>query len=214
MIIVLESHQSDVHKHILDDMFRLRARVFSEKLGWDVKVVDGQERDCYDDLNPVYIINLDENKNVVASLRLLPTTGRTLLSDIFYETAPDAASLAAPGIWECSRFCIDEDRLATISGREVRRTSAMMLASIAELGLLRGIEAIVGNCEPAALLAFRRSGVDVDVIGQTDKFGTKPVYLGLFDVRPDVYTTICGRAGVEGPVISSLDGALASRVAA
>lgn len=201
MIIALESHQFSKNQHLLDGMFQLRARVFSEKLGWEVDVVDGRERDAYDDLSPVYLLHIDDKDRVLGSLRLLPTTGPTLLYDVFHETIPDAASMVAPGIWECSRFCIDEDLISMRSRNEAIRESALMLAAIGELGLQRGIKAIVGNFDPLMLRIYRRAGVEVDVIGRTETFGTRPVCLGLFDVRNDIYRGICEKLGFETPLI-------------
>lgn len=39
-----------IHRH-----HGLRARVFADRLGWDVKVVDGLELDAFDILMPTYI---------------------------------------------------------------------------------------------------------------------------------------------------------------
>lgn len=84
MIAVVD--QSNAHKYskLLDEMFRLRARIFLDRLGWDVQVRDGKERDKYDDKGPIYLIYTDdEAREVKGSLRLLPTTGPTLLADFF-----------------------------------------------------------------------------------------------------------------------------------
>lgn len=201
MFVVVENQNFDRYKEIVDEMFRLRARVFSEKLGWEVEVADGMERDLYDDLNPVYLIHLDKAGKIRGSMRLLPTTGRTLLYDVFSETVPDAACMVAPGIWECSRFCIDEELVSIRSRSEALQESALMLAAVGELGLQRGITAIVGNFDPVMLRVYRRAGVKVDVIGRTDAFGPRPVCLGLFDVREDIYRGICERMGFETPLI-------------
>ena len=72
-------------------MFRQRARFFHDRLKWAVRVVDGQERDRYDDEAPVYLIYTDDlGREVKGSLRLLPTTGPTLAADVFSDTLPDA----------------------------------------------------------------------------------------------------------------------------
>lgn len=109
MIVVIEKHNAHRHPKLMEGMFRLRARVFCDRLGWDVQVACGQERDKYDDEAPVYLIYADdEGREVKGSLRLLPTTGPTLLADLFSDTVPDAAHLSAPTIWECTRFCLDD----------------------------------------------------------------------------------------------------------
>ena len=106
MIVVVEAHNAEKHARLLEQMFCLRARIFHDHLA----VKDGKERDKYDDQNPVYIIYTnDDGCEVKGSLRLLPTTGPTLVADFFSDTLPDAADLMAPTIWECTRFCLDEN---------------------------------------------------------------------------------------------------------
>ena len=49
MIMIVEPHNAEKHAYLLEQMFRLRARIFRDRLGWDVAVKDGKERDKYDD---------------------------------------------------------------------------------------------------------------------------------------------------------------------
>src|ERR1700693_3217254 len=110
----------------MDEMFRLRARVFHDRLRWDVQVADGKERDKYDDEGPVYIIYADDKKqNVKGCLRLLPTTGPTVLTDFFSDTIPEAVHLSAPSIWECSRFCLDDRMMSRGNQEELYFASAV-----------------------------------------------------------------------------------------
>lgn len=88
MIVVIEQHNTYKYSHLIDEMFRLRARIFRDRLRWDVKVVDGKERDRYDDEGPVYLICADDDgRQVKGSLRLLPTTSPTLLAEFFFRYA-------------------------------------------------------------------------------------------------------------------------------
>ena len=163
-------------------MFRLRARVFRDRLKWDVVVTDGMERDRYDDEGPVYLIYTDEEQKAVkGSLRLLPTTGPTLLADFFADTLPDAAQLTAPTIWECTRFCLDETLLGNGSREEMVFASGILFAGLGEIGLQSGIESILGNFDATMYRLYRRIGCEVDILGITHRFG-RPVYLGLFPV--------------------------------
>ena len=57
-------------------LFSLRATVFRDILNWDVFVDSkGHERDQFDELPGTYLVSVDEEFKVQASLRLLPTTG-------------------------------------------------------------------------------------------------------------------------------------------
>jgi len=185
MIVVIESHNASRHQNLLEEMFRLRARVFRDKMNWDVEVIDGMERDKYDEEQPVYIVLTDEEQQkAYGSLRLLPTTGPTLLKDTFSDTLPDAVGLTAPSIWECTRLCID-DKLVGDRPENLLMASALLIEGLGEVGLRSGIETILGVFEPMMLRVYRRIGCSVDILGCTRRF-ERPVYLGAFAVSAEV----------------------------
>lgn len=193
MIFIIEQHNLARHRHLVEEMYRLRARVFRDRLGWDVTVRDGMERDRYDDCGPVYIIYADAaGREVKGSLRLLPTTGPTLLADTFADTLPDAALLSAPTIWECTRFCINEDALGVRGAEEAMFASAELFAALGEVAISAGIESILGNFDAAMLRLYRRIGCEVELLGSTRKYG-RPVYLGTFAVSETILKRIKAR---------------------
>ena len=188
MIVVVEPHNAETHADLLEQMFRMRARIFRDHLGWDVVVKDGKERDKYDEQSPVYIIYKDDGGGTVkGSLRLLPTTGPTLVADFFSDTHPDAASLMAPTIWECTRFCLDET-IWQKKKEEILFASTVLLVGLGDLALRAGIESVIGNFDAAALHLWRRIGYDVEILGSTSRYG-RPVYLGQHPISE----TIIGR---------------------
>jgi acyl homoserine lactone synthase len=189
MIIVVEPHNAEKHAHLLEQMFRMRARIFHDHLGWDVVVKDGMERDKYDEQSPVYIIYTDEDGHrVKGSLRLLPTTGPTLVADFFSDTLPDAASLMAPTIWECTRFCLDDD-VWQKNKEEIVFASTVLLVALGDLALRAGIESVIGNFDAAALHLWRRIGCEVEILGSTSRYG-RPIYLGLHPISETVISRI------------------------
>jgi N-acyl-L-homoserine lactone synthetase len=195
MLVVVEETNAPEHRHLLDEMFRLRARVFSDRLKWDVVVSDGKERDRYDDEGPVYLIYTDaEQRTVKGSLRLLPTTGPTLLADFFADTLPDATQLIAPTIWECTRFCLDESLLGNGSREEMVFASGVLFAGLGEIGLRSGIESILGNFDATMYRLYRRIGCEVEILGITHRFG-RPVYLGLFPVSRPILGRVTAKLG-------------------
>jgi len=192
MIVVLEQHNAHQYQHLIDEMFRLRARIFRYRLNWDVEVTEGKERDRYDDEQPVYIIHSDDGaREVKGSLRLLPTTGPTLLADIFSDTLPDAVNLSAPSIWECTRFCLDDKLLARGREDEMLFASAALLEAVGDVALRAGIEAIVDFDEPMLRL-YRRVGCEVEILGSTLRYG-RPVYLGLHPISEPIVRGIKAR---------------------
>lgn len=193
MIAVIEPYNAHEYSDLLDQMFRLRARIFRDRLGWDVQVADGRERDKYDDEGPVYLIYADdESLKVKGSLRLLPTTGPTVLADIFSDTLPDAVRLSAPTIWECTRFCLEDDILSRGHREELLIASAVLIAALGDVAIKAGIESIVGNFDSTMLRLYRRIGCDVEVLGSTQRYG-RPVYLGLFPISEPILRKVKGR---------------------
>jgi N-acyl-L-homoserine lactone synthetase len=193
MIVVIEPYNAHEYSDLLDEMFRLRARVFRDRLGWDVQVADGKERDKYDDEGPVYLIYADdESLKVKGSLRLLPTTGPTVLADIFSDTLPDAVHFSAPTIWECTRFCLEDDILSRANREELLIASAVLIAALGDVAIGAGIESIVGNFDSTMLRLYRRIGCEVEVLGSTLRYG-RPVYLGLFPISKPILRKVKAR---------------------
>lgn len=199
MIVAIEETNAHQYPTLLDEMFRLRARIFHDRLGWDVTVVDGKERDKYDEEAPVYIIYADDDTGrIKGSLRLLPTTGPTLLADTFADTLPDAANLTAPTIWECTRFCLDDKMLDRDNCDELQIASGVLIAGLGEIGLKAGIESVLGNFDSSMLRLYRRIGCDVQTLGCTRRFG-RPVYLGLFPITEEVLARVKSRLKTAVP---------------
>jgi acyl homoserine lactone synthase len=209
MILVIEPHNAGRHQALLEAMFRLRARVFRDKMRWDVDVVDGMERDKYDDEQPVYIVLTDEKaREVYGSLRLLPTTGPTLLADTFSDTLPNAAHLSAPTIWECTRLCID-DKLLGDRPENLTLASALLIEGLGEVALKAGIETILGVFEPMMLRVYRRIGCTLEILGCTRRF-ERPVYLGAFAVTEDILKGVKQRIERAGALNAGADHPLAA----
>jgi acyl homoserine lactone synthase len=189
VIVVVERHNAQEHADLLDEMFCLRARIFHDRLGWDVQVIEGRERDRYDDEGPVYIIYTDERlRQIKGSLRLLPTTGPTLLTDFFSDTLPDGTELTAPTIWECTRFCLNDEALAESNEGLVFAVTVMLIA-LGDLAVRAGIESIVGNFDSSMLRLYRLLGCEVDVLGSTSRYG-QPTYLGLHPISASLVRRI------------------------
>jgi len=189
VIVVVQQHNAPAHADLLDKMFQLRARVFHRELGWNVNVSGGRERDGYDDLWPVYIIYTDrERREVKGSLRLLPTTGPTILADFFADTKPDAVNLVAPTIWECTRFCLD-DQLLNRDSEEILFASTVLIIALGDLAMNTGIESIIGNFDAPMLRLYRRIGCEVEILGSTRRYG-RPIYLGLHPISATVVDRI------------------------
>lgn len=108
---------------------RYRHKVFVEKLGWQLSCDDGMESDQFDGPDTLYVIARSPAGQVIGGARLLPTTGRYLLADVFPQLLNGQPAPCSPELWELSRFAAaDLDR--------VRADQAQFSSPIA-VGLLR-----------------------------------------------------------------------------
>lgn len=184
MFFLVQATDYHRHRNLLDRMYRLRKRVFHDELEWDVPVIGEFERDAYDDLSPAYLLWTDEERTTVyGSLRLLPTTGPTLLNDVFRRTYPKDLDLCHPTIWEGTRMCIDADEIAQdMPEIDPQQAMCMMLLALAECGLDNGIHTLISNYEPHMKRIYKRAGAPLTEVGKADGYGRRPVCCGLFEV--------------------------------
>lgn len=164
---------------LADSMFRHRTEQFKDRLGWDVKVNDcGWEYDEYDDLDPTYII-WEEGGVHRASIRALPTTGRTMTNEHFLHIIKKPIS--HPLIWECTRFCIAPDG----SSRE----AAGVLYGGLEWGLRQGLKQALGVFDSRMPRIYARLGHAPTIIGEADG-----ISVGLWDVTKEAQERIAERS--------------------
>ena len=109
MLLVIDALNQDRFADVLDEMFQLRARVFGGRLGWEVQVKNGREYDQFDDLDPAYVIGLDQDGQLVSCARFLQTTGPHMLSDVFHAILNGQPPLRSATLWESTRFCVDTE---------------------------------------------------------------------------------------------------------
>ena len=180
---------NDLHRHprLAGGMFRDRADQFRTRLGWDVTVTaDGEERDAYDRLNPLYVIWETPEGTHGGSMRFLPTTGPTMVNDHFghLTTGPISSAL----IWECTRFC-----LARGAGPHV--AAALMLGG-GEIMRGFGVDHFVGVFDARMVRIYKRVGSSPEVLG-TDGTGRGAVSVGLWSFNAVAQARVAARAGIS-----------------
>ncbi len=155
----------------LEAMFRLRYEVFHEKLGWEVQVTNGMERDHFDDLPDVtYIMGKGEGGTVDACWRLLPSTGPYMLKDTFPELLHGQPAPQAADVWELSRFAVATSRTATDNAAFGPISMALMKES-ARFAVERGITRYVTVTTPPMERMLRQQGLHVYRMGPSVRIG-------------------------------------------
>lgn len=174
-----------------DTMFRDRADQFQTRLGWKVRVNEaGEERDEYDEMNPLYVIWQKEDGAHGGSMRLLPTVGRSMVNDHFSHLT-GGVHIESPLIWECTRFCL-------APGTE-RRVSAGLVLGAGEVMTNFHLKHFVGVFDPRMERIYRLMGLEPDVIGRAGE-GRDRIGVGLWQMQDAAWPSTLDRVGISREV--------------
>lgn len=211
MIRLIKGMNSRDSRALLGQMFEARRRLFSERLGWDVTVDSrGWETDQYDLIDPLYLISVDEAGNHQGSLRLLPTTGDTMLRDVFSSVFDDTV-IESPLIWECTRFCIESGATTEKTVRGLHRVTTALLLGICEVGLRAGIEHIVGVFDRRMVQIYKRGGWSPELVGESGS-GRDAVFLGVWEVSEANEAAIRRAGNFQGSILEKTSRRRADRL--
>lgn len=145
---------------IKETMFQDRAYQFGTRLKWEVSVNDlGYEQDRYDGLNPLYVI-WAQNGVHGGSLRLLPTTGPTMVNEHFAHLLP-GGNIRSALVWECTRFCLNRK-----GGAE---SAAAVLLGAAEVMRQFSVRYFVGVFDERMHKIYKRTGVSPHTLGSDSR---------------------------------------------
>lgn len=172
MIIYITPKDRHRHRERLDQYFRLRHRVFCEQLGWVGGTADGRETDRFDSMFNVYVLHADdETGRITGGVRLMPTTGATLLHTVWPDMLPHKDDFRSPNIWEATRFCVDEKASSRKANLLNRATLSLSLA-VADFGHANGISNVVAVCEHYFFNMAGAYGPQAEIIStKTDENG-------------------------------------------
>jgi N-acyl-L-homoserine lactone synthetase len=211
MIIIIDGLNRERFGDVLDEMFQLRARVFGDRLGWDVTIRNGREFDKFDLLDPVYVVGLDKAGHVVSCVRALQTTGPHMLADVFSDILDGEPPLRSATLWESTRFCVDTERLAPDGNMKAvsQATCELMIGSL-EFARRSGIEDIVTVIDPVINRVLRRSeNAPYAYVGSAKPMGKVTAMAALLDCTQERIDRVRAFAGIGHDLLLSDDEARA-----
>lgn len=207
MILLVDGDNAYQHADLLDDMFKCRADVFEKRLKWDVKTVNGREIDEFDELDPTYVISVcDVTGRFKGSVRLLKTTGRNMLGNVFQDILDGQPKIADPMILESSRFSIctkiEHQSCASDTNSTIHQTTVELLLGLIEATQIAGCKQIVSVFDARMLRLFRRLNCEPEKVGTPKRFGKAMAYAGLFDADDRQWQQIANNTDLPGKVVS------------
>lgn len=201
MIHLITPERYDDFRDHLADMHRLRYRVFKERLGWDVQVNGEMEKDRFDDLGPVYLIQFDSVSRLCGCVRLLPTTGPNMLREIFAELLDGRPAPATPDIWESSRFAIDSSATAPKREAGIGNATMELFAGMVELGLSRQLTSIVTVTDVRMERILRRAAWPLLRLAPPKTIGSTQAVTGFLEVSSESLNRLREAGSLKGPVL-------------
>lgn len=202
MLKLIEGSYASFFPKEMDAMFRNRAETFSDRLGWEVIVKDGYERDVFDDANPLYLVSVDPGtEQYLGSLRLLPTTGPNMLRDVFPQLL-DGEYIESATIWEASRICTTPGRSQSEAGRSANQVLSELILGIGEVAVAAGLTQIAAVFDARIFRVLKAAGCNPQIIGTPRRIGGVMSYAGLFDAGEGPLKAFRAATGIERSVLA------------
>jgi N-acyl-L-homoserine lactone synthetase len=156
-----------------NELYRLRKKIFSDRLGWDVVCNIDMEFDEFDNPDTRYILGL-YNGQLVCSVRFTGLEQPNMITHTFHACF-DTVQLPLAGI-ESSRFFVDKSRARKLLGGRYPLSQVMFLAMInwARHNECNGIHTIVSR---PMLTILKRSGWHVKVLKEAFLSERECIYL-------------------------------------
>jgi acyl homoserine lactone synthase len=175
-------------------IFELRKNVFSDRLGWAVQCVDGLERDEFDSLPENVYVYGKANDEVLACVRLMPTTGKYMLRDVFPELLGGQPAPCSADIWELSRLAIATNKAMTNTA-SFGPVAKSLLVEMAHFAKEHRISQYIAVTTYAVERLFRSQGVTLQRLGRPLQMGVVVAVACVVHMDQNTYRVV----GVEPP---------------
>jgi acyl homoserine lactone synthase len=173
--------------HFLHLHYQLRARVFSDRLGWEVDVSAGCESDGFDALRPTYVLAVTETGQLAGCARLLPSLGPTMVTGVFPSLLPDGHLIGHAAVIESSRFCVDTALAEGRGDGSIHEATLTMFAGIIEWCFANGYTEIVTVTDLRFERILARVGWPLQRLGEPKKIGVTMAVAGMLPANAEMF---------------------------
>ncbi|WP_431628491.1 acyl-homoserine-lactone synthase [Enterobacter bugandensis] len=144
----------------INNLFKLRKVTFKDRLGWDVKCINGLECDEYDNEDATYLIGVKDNR-IICSNRFIPMSKPNMIENTF-SLCFDDISIPINNQIESSRFFVDKKRVSKIKNKDLICT--LHFIAMMSYGIMHSYSGIYTVVSHPMLKILQRSGWNIDVI--------------------------------------------------
>ena len=190
-ILTVAPDQYERYRNDLRQMHRLRATVFGGRLGWDVSISDGEERDQYDDCKPTYLLAIPDDGLVAGCVRLLPASGPTMLEQTFPQLLDTGSLRPHSGMVESSRFCVDTSLVSQREASQLHLATLTLFAGIIEWSMANGYSEIVTATDLRFERILKRGGWPMRRLGEPAPIGNTTAIAGSLPADRVSFEQVC-----------------------
>jgi acyl homoserine lactone synthase len=187
----------------LADMHELRHRIFKQRLGWEVEASGDTEIDEFDALGPCYLLQRSSRGQLTGCVRLLPTTGPTMLGRTFAALLGDDAAPTSPHIWESSRFGLDPNHGGPVASQGIAKATYELFAGMIAFGLSQKLTDIVTVTDERMERILRRASWPLRRLGQPKTIGQLLAVAGYLTVSAEGLARVRAAGQLTGPPLWS-----------
>lgn len=120
MLYVVDRRNKSAYADQLEQMYRIRHRVYVEGRGWKALAKDdGREIDQFDTENAVYLLGIGADGHVTSGVRLVPTSEPTLMRNVFPHVATWGQIPSSDRVYEMTRYFLTAEPTDRNLRREV-----------------------------------------------------------------------------------------------
>ena len=186
------------NSELFSRMFRQRYEIYVRRRKWaGLTPIGDQERDEFDTSAAIYLMALDNDDEILACLRLLPTTRPHIFANLFPHLAPGGVPVG-PEILELTRFYIAPSKTA----KAVRDwLVGVLCAGMIEYALAHGITRITSVIDTFLLKLMQSMEWRVRPLGSPQRYLEGEAVAVLIEMTPQILESTCRTKGVTGPVL-------------
>lgn len=158
--------KDELYEKYINEIYKLRHKVFKEKLNWEVNTIDGnKEIDHFDTLEDIYYIIVVQDEKLLGCIRLLPTTHDYMIEKVFPQLLDNIPK--HKDLWEGSRFAVNPDYKKSIKNKP-NEVGLLLLKGMYDFGINHNVDFVVATTQSINQF-LKIAGLNTKVIGHTLK---------------------------------------------
>lgn len=187
---------------VFEQMYRQRYDIYVKRRKWKGLQPQGElEKDQYDTASAIYLLVLDDAEDILAGLRLLPTSGPHILNDLFPQLAAGGVPRDAT-ILELTRFYVAPFK----SSKAVRDwLVGVLCAGMIEYAQAHGVRQITSVIDTFLLKLMLSMEWRVRPLGLPQRYAEGEAVAVAIDMTPEILASTRRTKGVTGPVLRGME---------